>query len=234
MRRSSVTVVEPRVAIVGGAGALASEALTWTLTRRGTRVVGAYQDCAELEVGLRVRGASLHAAIVDADDPAAGPAAVAAIRQAQPEVKILLLCKVASPAVVRYAIDEQLEGVVLQSDGVEEVILALRHVLDGRAVMPAGWHPASLEPGVRLAALSAREREVLHLAASGMSNKEIASRLVISSNTVKFHLRRIYARLGVQNRVQATQAALESQATIGIGLPGALLPGAVARELDVC
>ena len=58
--------------------------------------------------------------------------------------------------------------------------------------------------------LSEREREVIELAAAGRSNREIAEQLVISLNTVKFHLRTIYSRLGVHNRVQATQALCPS------------------------
>jgi len=108
--------------------------------------------------------------------------------------------------VVRCAIEEHAEGVVLTSDTIEETILALRNVLEGRAVMPAGWHAASLRAQEPLASLSAREREILALLASGMSNKQIASHLTISANTVKFHLRTIYAKLGVRNRVQAMQA----------------------------
>ena len=107
---------------------------------------------------------------------------------------------------VRCAIEERAEGVVLTSDTVEETILALRNVLEGRAVMPAGWQSASAQADDPLAALSAREREILALLASGMSNKQIASHLTISSNTVKFHLRTIYSKLGVHNRVQAMQA----------------------------
>jgi DNA-binding NarL/FixJ family response regulator len=100
---------------------------------------------------------------------------------------------------------------VLKSDTAEEAILALRHVLEGRAVMPVGWQAASLRLETPLAALSAREREVLDLAASGMSNKEIAERLTISVNTVKFHLRTIYSRLGVRNRVQAMRSMDQEQ-----------------------
>jgi LuxR family maltose regulon positive regulatory protein len=59
--------------------------------------------------------------------------------------------------------------------------------------------------------LSVREREVLDLVTAGMSNEEIAKRLVISSNTVKFHLRTVYSRLGVHNRVQATRAVSQKQ-----------------------
>jgi len=206
-----VAVPEPRIAIVGGAGTLATEALVWMLTKGGNRVVGAYPSYRALHVASRARALKLHAAIVDADDPAAGPAAVVQLRRAHPELKLLLLCEVASPTVIRCAIDERAEGVVLKSDTSEEAILALRHVLEGRAVMPVGWQAASLRLETPLAALSAREREVLDLAASGMSNKEIAERLTISVNTVKFHLRTVYSRLGVRNRVQAMLAIDQKQ-----------------------
>ncbi len=176
------------------------------LTKSGNRVVGAYPSHRELGAGSRAGELNLQAAIVYTDDPEAGPEAVAEIKRAHPELKILLLCEVATPAVVRCAIDEQAEGVVLTSDTVEEMTFALRHVLEGRAVMPVGWQAASLQPDAPLAALSEREREVLELLTSGLSNKEIAAQLTISSNTVKFHLRTIYSKLGVRNRVQAMQA----------------------------
>jgi DNA-binding NarL/FixJ family response regulator len=181
------------------------------LTKGGNRVVGAYSSCRELRALARAGGLNLQAAIVYTDDPEAGPEAVAEIKRAHPELKILLLCEVATPAVVRCAIEEQAEGVVLTSDTVEETILALRHVLEGRAVMPIGWQAASLQEDAPLAALSEREREVLDLLTAGMSNKEIAAHLTISSNTVKFHLRTIYSKLGVSNRVQAMQAVGQQQ-----------------------
>src|SRR5580704_16642762 len=192
------------------------------LTKSGNQVVGSYSSCRELETGSRADELNLQAAIVYTDDREAGPEAVAEIKCAHPELKILLLCEVATPAVVRCAIDEQAEGVVLTSDTVEEMTFALRHVLEGRAVMPVGWQAASLERDAPLAALSAREREVLDLLTSGMSNKEIATRLTISSNTVKFHLRTVYSKLGVRNRVQAMQA-IGGAAASGHGLGGDLV-----------
>ncbi len=194
------------IVIVGGAGALIAEALTLTLTQSGSRVVGAYPDFSALQAALGAGEQRLHAAVVDANDPAAGPRAVTELRWAYPELKILLLCDAASAAAVRCAIEERVEGVVLKSDAAEEVILGLRNVLEGRAVMPAGWHEALLEPETVARVLSMRELEVLDLTASGLSNKEIAECLVISINTVKFHLRGIYSSLGVHNRVQASRA----------------------------
>lgn len=201
-----MAAVEAGVAIVGGAGAFVTDALTWLLTESGSRVVGSYPNFSTLEAALRDGAQAPHVAVVDAEDPGAGPPAVSALRQAYPDLKILLLCEVVSPALVGCVIEEHVDGVVLKADAPAEMILALRHVLEGRAVMPSGWHKASLEREAVVRVLSTREREVLELAAAGLSNKEIAERLVISINTVKFHLRGIYGSLGVHNRVQASRA----------------------------
>jgi DNA-binding NarL/FixJ family response regulator len=69
-------------------------------------------------------------------------------------------------------------------------------------------HPVALfdegEPVVD--PLTGREREVLQLAAEGLANKQIAARLEISENTVKFHLSSLYAKLGVTSRTEAVRA----------------------------
>jgi LuxR family maltose regulon positive regulatory protein len=59
--------------------------------------------------------------------------------------------------------------------------------------------------------LSERELEVLRLLAAGYSNPEIAGQLYISLNTVKSHLKNIYAKLGVTRRGQATARARDLQ-----------------------
>ena len=89
---------------------------------------------------------------------------------------------------------------------------------DGVAVLPANVNRASemlaasqTEPSGRLAVLTVREREVLALLAEGMTNKQIASVLVITPNTVKRHLKAIFQKLCVRTRAAAAAKAISAR-----------------------
>ena len=68
----------------------------------------------------------------------------------------------------------------------------------------------------RAVAATAREREVVRLVASGLSNEDIAHRIYVSQSTVKTHVARAMARLGARDRAQLVVIAYES----GLVLPG--------------
>jgi DNA-binding NarL/FixJ family response regulator len=87
----------------------------------------------------------------------------------------------------------------------------LRRLVDSYVQRPPAGRPAGLDE------LSERELEVLELMGRGRSNGEIAETLVLSPATVKTHVRHVFAKLGLRDRVQAVVLAYES----GLVAPGA-------------
>jgi DNA-binding NarL/FixJ family response regulator len=81
----------------------------------------------------------------------------------------------------------------------ESVYHALVHAV------PSAGSPAEM------AGLTASEQRVLEALARGLTNKEIAAELWLTEQTVKFHLTRIYRRLGVANRTEAVRYAYENR-----------------------
>jgi LuxR family maltose regulon positive regulatory protein len=90
----------------------------------------------------------------------------------------------------------------VQPGYVERILAAF-----SRAQPPAPDLPALIEPVALIEPLTDRELDVLRLMAEGLKYKEIAARLFISLNTVRFHVKAIYGKLDVSNRTQAIEMA---------------------------
>ncbi|HEU4354977.1 MAG TPA: response regulator transcription factor [Actinomycetota bacterium] len=118
-------------------------------------------------------------------------------------------------------------GFLLKDVVPEELVRAIRLVAEGESLLSPSVTRRLIEEFVRtpdrsapapaeLETLTDREREVLVLIAHGLTNQEIAERLFLSMATVKTHVNRVFAKLGVRDRAQAVVVAYET----GIVLPG--------------
>jgi DNA-binding NarL/FixJ family response regulator len=100
------------------------------------------------------------------------------------------------------------EELVAHLQRVREGVVVIDPLLAGRvAESAARLHRGEFWPGAHLG-LTQRESEVLAFVVAGLTNRAVASRLVISEETVKSHTRAIYRKLGVDDRTQAVAAAL--------------------------
>ena len=114
------------------------------------------------------------------------------------ECKLVLLAAETTDEIVLCANTRRVDGVVLKESSVAELYSAIAHIRTGHAVMPARWRAVP-----DTVALTPRHVDVLELVAQGYSNEEIAQRLGLRPNTVKFHISEIFRRLGVRNRIEA-------------------------------
>jgi DNA-binding NarL/FixJ family response regulator len=118
---------------------------------------------------------------------------------------VLLYTWDAAPDFVALADDAGVSGVVLKAHDGAELVDLIERVADGERI---GLDHVRRRRRARAPDdLSDREQEVLAMIAHGMSNVEIGNELFLSVDTVKTYVRRLYAKLGVRNRVQAAQSA---------------------------
>jgi DNA-binding NarL/FixJ family response regulator len=112
-------------------------------------------------------------------------------------------------------------GFLLKDAPAEELVRAVRVVAAGEALLAPSVTRRLIEDVVRrragrrtapaaLSTLTPREREVLELIATGMSNAEIAAALFVGEQTVKTHVGKVFAKLGLRDRAQAVVLAYES------------------------
>ncbi len=137
-------------------------------------------------------------------------------------IKVLILTTFGLDEYVVEALRAGASGFLLKDSPPEDLVEAIRVVAAGEALLApsvtrrlldrvASRLPPARENAIpALAELTERELEVLKLVARGLSNAEIAERLVVSETTVKTHVSRVLAKLDIRDRVQAVILAYET------------------------
>ena len=153
-----------------------------------------------------------------------GLSATRRITAALPEVRVVVLTTFSLDEYVFDALRAGASGFLLKDTEPAELVRALRVVHDGDALLSPSITRRLVEeyaarakgPAVSLDALTEREREVVALVGTGLSNEEVAARLFLSPLTAKTHVSRAMGKLGVRDRAQLVVLAYES----GLVRPG--------------
>jgi DNA-binding NarL/FixJ family response regulator len=135
---------------------------------------------------------------------------VARIRDCSPESRLIILSMYEGPQLVQALLGAGVRGYLLKNVRWQELVMAIRtvHSTADRIVLEVSRESlAQVRQGPSPGVLSAREREVLELAAEALSNGQIASRLSLTEATVKRHLRNIFVKLGAVSRIDAVNKA---------------------------
>lgn len=193
-----------RVAVADGRRLIAEALAALIAAREGFAVTGAIVAESALEAVFEQKPDIV---VVGAGaDSRSARELVRELRRQVPQVEIVIVADALEPALVSFVLDQGIGGLLLSDAAARDVAACLDHVAHGRAVLPTGWQGAlSADRNDPLAALSDRQMEVLVLLADGCSYEQIGAKLFISLNTVKFHVRSIFLRLGVRNRMAAAR-----------------------------
>jgi DNA-binding NarL/FixJ family response regulator len=139
-------------------------------------------------------------------------ARIGELRAALPDAKIVLLPATMDPALLTAASAAGVDAAIAKTVRLARLGALLREVAAGNvfhafAAAPPPARSAPVSTLLTLPTLTRRELEVLRLVAEGAPNSRIAAQLWITEQTVKFHLSKVYRKLGVSNRTEASHHA---------------------------
>lgn len=134
-----------------------------------------------------------------------GLTAAAALREALPASRVVMLTTFGRIGYLRRAIDAGAVGFLLKDAPATELATAIRRVMAGERVVDPGLALTALSEGE--SPLTTREREVLAAAIDGATIKDIAARLFLTEGTVRNHLSVAIQKVGGRNRIEAARLA---------------------------
>jgi two-component system, NarL family, response regulator DegU len=138
-----------------------------------------------------------------------GLACLDTLRSRHPGVKVAVLSEHQEPDVIEAALRRGACAFVLKSINPADLAAVIRQVVNRTVFQALDLEPHEEEGAARTSGLTKREVSILQELAGGLSNEAIAKKLWITRETVKFHVRNIYRKLGVSNRTEAARFAYQ-------------------------
>jgi DNA-binding NarL/FixJ family response regulator len=135
------------------------------------------------------------------------------VKTGVPRLLVVAVCGSADGRAVRRALDSGIDGLVFARELELTLGPTIAAVLAGQVAVPR-----DLRATVRKPSLSARERQVLGLLVTGVTNGEIGARLFLAESTVKSHLSSAYEKLGVSSRSEAVSVLLDPKESLASGM----------------
>jgi DNA-binding NarL/FixJ family response regulator len=200
-RRLNVVIVDDHVALRRGMELL--------LRRGGLHVVGTADDAEQAEQLILRRRPDV--AVVDLALPGENGASLTRrLLALEPELRIILYTGSGDDEQLLEGLDAGAAGFALKSGDPEELQDAIRIVAEGGEYLDPRLTPLLVrQDSGRTRMLSPREREVLGLLAQGLSGERAAEKLVLSSETIRTHVRNAMSKLNASTRVHAVALALQ-------------------------
>ncbi|MGN9841677.1 response regulator [Nonomuraea sp. H19] len=152
---------------------------------------------------------------------------VGRVRAISPETKVIVLSMYDGPQLLRRLLSAGIRGYLLKSVHREEVISAIRSVVNDpeRLVLAVSRDSLAQVHAPAPNILTDKERQVLEFAAQALSNQQIANRLGLTEATVKRHLRNVFVKLGAVSRIDAVNRAVAASLITVRRDPGAMPKG---------
>ena len=129
------------------------------------------------------------------------------VRRQHPTIKVVVLSGFAEPELIEAVLKRGASAYVVKSIDPRDLPSVIRQAVEGSVYQPIAVPEAARGSAAKAAGLTEREVGILTAVARGLSNDAIGKELWVAPQTVKFHLRNIYRKLGVANRTEAVRYA---------------------------
>jgi DNA-binding NarL/FixJ family response regulator len=204
--------VKPRLQVLSSNEAV-SHRLVAALREPGLAVAKPISSHDEIDEAA-IDASTIFVLVGDVDE-ANGMAALRRLRREQPKLAIIVISPPVTGTGARRALDAGADAIVFEPEIETTLAVTALAVASGQSVVPR-----KLRASVERPAFSHRERQVLALVSRGLTNSEIAERLLLAQSTVKSHLSSAFTKLGIRSRKEVTALLLDPEQAQSVGLIG--------------